>query len=316
MRVYLHFPACFFLLLFSFFSFGQNEFKKENGKVEKWFPKYDLNPASFQKPAPEFGPFARWWWPGNDVTKEELQREINLFADNAFGGVEIQTLNLFMPKSDKETQARISSWDSPAYYENVATVMKEAEIRGLTVDITNGSGWPPGGSYLSPEDGFINLQFAFKDIQGGKKLALRIPEIENTTGVPSRLQAVLATKVHPKKADDSKTIPLDASSTQVLTGNVKNDTLFWSAPAARICRNTCRTSRSITFATVMWIPSASAAPCCRIPRCSRTPRRRENWSRATSAARLAIAPPRRATDCVPAVIRWTSITKNSRTRPS
>lgn len=231
MRVYLHFPACFFLLLFSFFSFGQNEFKKENGKVEKWFPKYDFNPASFQKPAPEFGPFARWWWPGNDVTKEELQREINLFADNAFGGVEIQTLNLFMPKSDKETQARISSWDSPAYYENVATVMKEAEIRGLTVDITNGSGWPPGGSYLSPEDGFINLQFAFKDIQGGKKLALRIPEIENTTGVPSRLQAVLATKVHPKKADDSKTIPLDASSTQVLTGNVKNDTLFWSAPA-------------------------------------------------------------------------------------
>jgi hypothetical protein len=44
-----------------------------------------------------FGPLARWWWPGNDVTKEELKREINLFADNGFAGVEVQPMNLAMP---------------------------------------------------------------------------------------------------------------------------------------------------------------------------------------------------------------------------
>ena len=104
------------------------------------------------------------------MTKPELQREINLFADNAFGGVEIQTLNLFIPRPNKEALARISSWDSPDYYENVGTVMEEAIKRGLTVDITNGSGWPPGGSYLSPEDGFINLLFASQDIQGENNL--------------------------------------------------------------------------------------------------------------------------------------------------
>ena len=75
---------CFYFLTLSIFSFAQKE-----GKSEKWFPKYDFNINNFQTPSLEFAPFARWWWPGNYVTKEELKREINLFADNRFGGVEI-----------------------------------------------------------------------------------------------------------------------------------------------------------------------------------------------------------------------------------
>src|SRR5882672_11564929 len=99
MKGYQQLTACFFLLTASFFSFGQNEFKKDSSKVKRWFPQYDFSIASFQRPPLEFAPFARWWWPGNDVTKEELRREINLFADNHFGGVEIQPLNLFVPGS-------------------------------------------------------------------------------------------------------------------------------------------------------------------------------------------------------------------------
>jgi len=121
-------------------------------------------------------------------------------------------------------------WDTPEYYGNLKTVMEEARKRGLIVDMTNGSGWPTGGPYLSPDDGFINLAFAAKDIVGGTPIAIAVPTVENTTGVPSKLEAVLAVKVLPKKADDSKTIPLDASSTLVVTGNVENDTLKWTAP--------------------------------------------------------------------------------------
>ena len=221
---------CSFVLGLSLIAFsvqGQNE----KVAAKNWFSVFDFNASQFRKPAPEFGPFARWWWPGNDVTTQDLQREINLFADNAFGGVEIQTLNLFVPMSSPDVRERVQSWDTPSYYENVGTVMKEAVKRGLTVDVTNGSGWPTGGSYVAPEDGFINLQFASKDIQGGNKISIPVPVIENNTGVPSRLQAVLATKVLSEKADGSKTVPLDASSTQVLTTNVKNDTLYWSVPA-------------------------------------------------------------------------------------
>src|SRR2546425_10739654 len=59
----------------------------QNNNAASWFQLFDFNPANFRKPSPSFGPMARWWWPGNDVTKDELKREINLFADNGFAGV-------------------------------------------------------------------------------------------------------------------------------------------------------------------------------------------------------------------------------------
>jgi hypothetical protein len=49
--------------------------------LQNWFPYFDFDPAVFKKPSRSFGPFTRWWWPGNDVTNEELRREIKLFAE-------------------------------------------------------------------------------------------------------------------------------------------------------------------------------------------------------------------------------------------
>ena len=197
----------------------------------KWFPRYDFDGSCFKSPASEFSPFARWWWPGNDVTTEELKKEVNLFADNGFGGLEIQPLDLFVPVSTPEARSRVLSWDTPEYYDNVRTVLQEARKRGIIIDMTDGSGWPPGGPYLSPEDGLINLLYASTDIKGGEEVQIRVPEISNNTGVASKLEAVLATKVLQKNPDDkSKTVLLDPSSTLVLTSEVKNDTLTWSAP--------------------------------------------------------------------------------------
>jgi hypothetical protein len=209
----------------------QSGFAQDPGSNnKKWFPQYDFNAAKFKKPSQEFSPLARWWWPGNDVTKEELQREVNLFADNGFGGLEIQPLSLFVPASSPEAKSRVLSWDSPEYYENVRTALEEARKRGIIIDMTNGSGWPPGGPYLLPEDGFINLLFASMDIKGGEKIQIPVPKISNNTGVASKLEAVLATKVMQKNPDDkSKTVLLDPSSTLMLTSYIKNDTLNWNA---------------------------------------------------------------------------------------
>jgi hypothetical protein len=53
-------------------------FRPVGEKPSKWFPQYDFDPAKFKNPPQEFGLMARWWWPGNDVNSDELQREINL----------------------------------------------------------------------------------------------------------------------------------------------------------------------------------------------------------------------------------------------
>ena len=166
----------FFALITASASFAQNGIKADSSKLKKWFPQYDFSINSFQKPGQQFAPFARWWWPGNAVTKEELKREIDLFADNDFGGVEIQPLNLFIPGT-KEIKEKITKWDTPDYYSNVITVMEEARKRNIIVDMTDGSGWPPGGPYLSVDDGFLDLQFASLTVTGSKNISIALPTI-------------------------------------------------------------------------------------------------------------------------------------------
>ncbi len=196
------------------------------------YPKYDFNASQFAHPARIFFPFARWWWPGNDVTNEELKRELNNFAANAYGGVEVQTMSLFVPMPDKETREKVLSWDTPSYYEHLNTVMDEAQKLGLTVDMTNGSGWPTGGAYLDVTDGMTTLDCSSADVEGGKLIQMKLPELKNNkTGVSPNLVAVVAVKPLSGDVEKNKTVKLDPSSTVVLTSAVSGNSLSWNAPS-------------------------------------------------------------------------------------
>ena len=69
--------------------------------------------SSFKNPPLSYAPFVRWWWPGNDVETNELQREMNLFARHHIGGVEIQSCALVVPPP-MERMAKIMSFDTDA----------------------------------------------------------------------------------------------------------------------------------------------------------------------------------------------------------
>lgn len=216
-------------LLFCTVFFAQTKSLPQNkDNAATWFPYYDFNLAQFKTPQLSYGPMARWWWPGNNVTKEELKREINLFADNGFAGVEVQPLNLAIPK-DKD-QDKVLSWDTEAYYENLRTVMEEAKKRNLIVDVTNGSGWPPGGAFLDPEDGFLSLEWSAVTISGGKKVVVALPLLAGKSSVSPRLQAVVGSRISSKESGKEDNLPLDASSTIILTSFIQNNTLNYSFP--------------------------------------------------------------------------------------
>lgn len=88
----------FFNPLFSLFLFVPISTFSQTPKGEhNWLDPIEFSIENFKNPSLQFAPFTRWWWPGNDVTKEELVREVNLFADNHFGGVEIQPFALVFP---------------------------------------------------------------------------------------------------------------------------------------------------------------------------------------------------------------------------
>ncbi|HEU4790726.1 MAG TPA: glycosyl hydrolase [Flavobacterium sp.] len=206
--------------------------QSKKNSSSKWLPYFDFNLVEFYKPLQEYGPFARWWWPGNDVTKEELQREINLFADNGFAGVEVQPLVIGIPMNSK-VRARVQSWDTPEYYENLKTVMEVARKRNMTVDITNGSGWPPGGSFLNAEDGFLSLEFSEVKVDGGKKMSVSLPAVENKSSVQARLQAVVVAKILTSSGGEKNQVRLDPNSAQVVTSFVMNNTLSWTFPTGQ-----------------------------------------------------------------------------------
>ncbi|WP_281631592.1 glycosyl hydrolase [Flavobacterium luteolum] len=212
-----------FLLLCSLTaSYSQTAEKKD------WLKSYDISIESFKKPPLDYAPFARWWWPGNDVDKEQLKAEINLFADNNFGGVEIQPMSLVFPTKGKGRADRIMGFDTPLYYENLKAVFEEARKRGVTVDMTDGSGWPAGGDHLTEDDNNLKLDYGIMDIPSGNKNALKIPRAAKGDRPKAKLVALLAAKVLNNPDNAKKSYMLDADSVINITDKVKDSTFIYS----------------------------------------------------------------------------------------
>lgn len=210
-------------LLFFTHTFAQTPGEKS------WFNPYNLDFANFEKPSLHYAPFTRWWWPGNDVTQDELVREINLFADNNIGGVEIQAFALVMPAKGKGRGDRIMTYDTPAYYENLIRVMEEAQKRGLTVDMTDGSGWPAGGPHLSEEDNNLTLEYGMTDLLPGTENVYSLPRAKRGDRPGARLVSLLAAKIEKDTSAVNPTFLLDPKSVVDITAQVDDTTFHYSA---------------------------------------------------------------------------------------
>lgn len=124
----------------------------------------------------------RWWWPGNDLTDEELRREIGALDKAGFGGAEIQAFFKGMPAkpaSDPQMQ-RISGFATESFFRHVGVAVEEARDRGMFIDYTFGSGWPfGGGEAITPELASIELRSTHVSVEGPAKFQqqLQIPSI-------------------------------------------------------------------------------------------------------------------------------------------
>lgn len=236
------------------------EYNKEKNKTlaeinskNNWLETNDFDVAQFNAPPLKFGAFTRWWWPGNDVEKEELKRELNAFSDIGIAGVEIQPfIRGLNPNMTDSIKKRVYSWDSPSFYENIQTVAKHAREIGLIVDLNAGSGWSTGGSHLTAEDNFLTIKHTAVEIRGGQQITMNVPpaNMEHRGPPPGRtslanltlkygkvlpslakLEKVLAVKVI-KNGDlrTAKTEQLNPESTKDLTSLVKNGQIRWNAP--------------------------------------------------------------------------------------
>jgi hypothetical protein len=133
--------------------------------VEKW-----------ATPPKEFRPLVRWWWPGMEIELEELRREITELDDLYFGGVEIQPFLFGVPGKIRGHKNLIHRYaPHPFFAESLQIVLSEAKQKGLVVDLTLGSGWPPGGVHVERKDSLQTLLFGVQAIGGGCKIEISPP---------------------------------------------------------------------------------------------------------------------------------------------
>jgi hypothetical protein len=213
-----------------------------------------LDLDAFANPSREYAPWTRWWWPGNVVTKDELVREVNIFAAQGYGGVELQTIAAGVSKQDmNDRRWREDGWDSPAYYDNVRAVLDEATQLGMRVDITAGSGWPSGGKHVGLEDGMQQLAHGETFVTGPTNVDMTLPEAKmplhwrlmgflnglGTWGLFPRDYAELLTVVAARVTDNQRSanplnihdqVIVDPDSTVVLDLFVQDGKVKWQVP--------------------------------------------------------------------------------------
>ena len=195
----------------------------------------------WQDPSRDMYPHIRWWWPGNAVQKEELQRELRSLHEAGYGGVELQTLSIGLSQQHLvENEQDIYQVGDEAYFDHVKAVFELAAELDMSVDLTLGSGWSSGGPFIDryPEQQLLQATF---DVRGPVNLRRALPAptqpwyvtptnwvIRNTIGEfdsNARLQAVVAAAVDEGTRPATLVDPVDISA------KVQGGTLSWQVPS-------------------------------------------------------------------------------------
>lgn len=110
-------------------------------------------------------PWAYWWWMGSAVTKEDISENLKSYQKAGFGGMHIIPIY-----GVKGQEANFISYLSPQWLEMLDYTVLEAKRLGLGIDMSLGTGWPYGGSYVTAED----AAKSFKIITEGEDLSVVI----------------------------------------------------------------------------------------------------------------------------------------------
>jgi hypothetical protein len=98
-------------------------------------------------------PYTRYWWFASKISKQDVKWNLDWLKENGFGGVEIawvypinrnsKTDTVYMPRYE---------WLSPEWQDVVDYTIKYADTIGLGCDLTFGTLWPFGDSYVKFEE--------------------------------------------------------------------------------------------------------------------------------------------------------------------
>ena len=131
--------------------------------------KSDSEPTVWPEVKKEMHPWVRWWWMGSAVDKENIERELTLFAKAGIGGVEITPIY-----GAKGYESKYINFLSPQWMNMLKVTVQKANRLGMGVDMNVGTGWPFGGPQISPENAAGKLVIQIYKLQARQTLNKRI----------------------------------------------------------------------------------------------------------------------------------------------
>jgi alpha-L-rhamnosidase len=99
-------------------------------------------------------PYARYWWFASNIKPQDVRYNLDHLKTNGFGGVEVAwvyPLNRFNKKDTTYTPRQ--EWLSPEWTSIVDYTLHYADSIGMGCDLTFGTLWPFGDSYVTHEEG-------------------------------------------------------------------------------------------------------------------------------------------------------------------
>lgn len=124
-------------------------------------------------------PKIRYWFPAAAVDESDLREEIRSLYERGFGGVEIISLIVSGAASLFPFASGEESWGSRQWNDMIAVINDETRKLGMTMDITNGPGWPISSPAIeSAEDPAILCELTFGETEAvpGRRYIGEIPK--------------------------------------------------------------------------------------------------------------------------------------------
>lgn len=131
-------------------------------------------------------PWTRWWWMGNAVDENNLNKVLTQYQQAGIGGVEITPIY-----GAVGFEKGYIDFLSPKWVEMLRYTVQKSNALGMGVDMNTGTGWPFGGPMVKPEDAATKLIVQQYELKSGQKLTEAIKVKEARQNV-AKLQAVTA----------------------------------------------------------------------------------------------------------------------------
>lgn len=129
-----------------------------NDKDTEWYEENTVNK-----------PFVRWWWHGSAVDREGLTYNLEEFARQGLGGVEITPIFGVQGNESNDIPYLSEKWMNMLRH-----VSNENKRLGLQTEMNNGTGWPFGGPQVTEAESARKLVIRKWEVASGKKVEGKI----------------------------------------------------------------------------------------------------------------------------------------------